>query len=173
MYIRSSEAKRENTTAEPKHSNAWKMIRNKVWYTTELSFLSASSASRPWKDLTWTNIQKLRWQSFGFFWPPSPLCWQFLPYESWHFWTTYPPLLVNVVCERPLTAYTHIIVTFNLFVQNYITTSIRFWPDYKRRRWSKIIFHTKIANLLFDNMKLKIIMLRISSTKLTFLIKSY
>ena len=31
----------------------------------------------------------------------NPLRWQFLPYERWHFWTTYPPLLVNVVCERP------------------------------------------------------------------------
>ena len=105
-YIRPSEAKRENTM-EPKHWNAWKTIRNKVWYTTEWSFLSASSASRPWKDLTWTNIHKLRWQVFGFVWPPTPLCWQFRPYESWHFWTTYPPLLQTVVCERPLLAYIH------------------------------------------------------------------
>ena len=22
--------------------------------------------------------------------------------QNWYFWTTYPPLLVNVICERPL-----------------------------------------------------------------------
>ena len=27
----------------------------------------------------------------------------FLDKKYIHFWTTYPPLLVNVVCERPLT----------------------------------------------------------------------
>ena len=31
----------------------------------------------------------------------TPLRWQFLPHKSWCFWTAYPPLLVNVVCERP------------------------------------------------------------------------
>ena len=36
------------------------------------------------------------------FFTTSPLRCQLLPYKSWHFWTTYPPLLVNVVCERPL-----------------------------------------------------------------------
>ena len=47
-------------------------------------------------------VQKLRWQIFGFFWPPNPLRWQFLPDKSWHFWTTYPLFLVNVVCERQI-----------------------------------------------------------------------
>ena len=28
-------------------------------------------------------VQKLRWQDFGFFWPPTPLCWHFLWYEHW------------------------------------------------------------------------------------------
>ena len=36
----------------------------------------------------------------------TPLRWHFLPYKSQHFWTTYPPPLVNVVCERPLSART-------------------------------------------------------------------
>ena len=36
-------------------------------------------------------VHKQRWQVFGFFWPPTSLCWQFLPYKSWSFWTTYPP----------------------------------------------------------------------------------
>ena len=47
-------------------------------------------------------VHKLRWQVFGFFWPPTALQWQFLPYKSSHFWTTYPTFLVKVVCERPL-----------------------------------------------------------------------
>ena len=33
---------------------------------------------------------------------PSLLSLHFLPYKSWHFQTTYPSLLINVVCERPL-----------------------------------------------------------------------
>ena len=41
----------------------------------------------------------------AFFLPHTLLGWHFLPYERWqknqYFWTTYPPLLVNVVCERP------------------------------------------------------------------------
>ena len=28
-------------------------------------------------------VHKLRWQDFGFFWPPTPLRWQFLRYERW------------------------------------------------------------------------------------------
>jgi hypothetical protein len=50
----------------------------------------------------WTtlgDVHKLLWQVFGFFWPPTPLRWHFLPYKTWHFWTTSPPLLLNVVCE--------------------------------------------------------------------------
>ena len=43
---------------------------------------------------------------FWLFWPPTPLRWHFLSYENWqkgqHFWTTYSPPLVNVVCEQPL-----------------------------------------------------------------------
>jgi hypothetical protein len=42
---------------------------------------------------------------FGFFWPPTPLRFHFLWYKSLQkvdFLTTYPPPLVNVVCERPL-----------------------------------------------------------------------
>ena len=31
--------------------------------------------------------------------------WQFLPYKNQRYWTTYPLLLVNVVCERPLRAF--------------------------------------------------------------------
>ena len=43
---------------------------------------------------------------FGFLWPPTPppltfsTLWKLT--KSQHFWTTYPPPLVNVVCERPL-----------------------------------------------------------------------
>ena len=41
----------------------------------------------------------------GFFWPPTNLG-HFLPYKGWQkvniFGTTYPPPLVNVVCERLL-----------------------------------------------------------------------
>ena len=36
---------------------------------------------------TWFNnlgvVHKLRWQDFGFFWPPTPLGWHFLWYERW------------------------------------------------------------------------------------------
>ena len=42
---------------------------------------------------------------FVFFWPPTPLRLHFLRYKSLQkvdFMTTYPPTLVNVVCERPL-----------------------------------------------------------------------
>ena len=38
------------------------------------------------------NVDKF----LAFFWPPTPLCWQFEPYKSLYFWTTYPPLLVNI-----------------------------------------------------------------------------
>ena len=41
------------------------------------------------------SVHKLRWQVFGFFWLPMLTL-------SRHFWTIYPPLLVNVVCERPV-----------------------------------------------------------------------
>ena len=47
-------------------------------------------------------VHKLRWQIFVSFWPSTSICLHLLPYESWHFLTTYPPLLVKVVCERPL-----------------------------------------------------------------------
>ena len=61
-------------------------------------------------------IHKVRWQLFVFFWPPTPLCWHFLPYKRWqksqHFWTSYPPLLVNVVCKRQLTQNGRGIQTF-------------------------------------------------------------
>ena len=45
-------------------------------------------------------FHKVHWQVFGFFdhLPPSLTS---LPYKSWHFLTTYPPPLVNVVYERP------------------------------------------------------------------------
>ena len=50
-----------------------------------------------------TNIYKHL--SLLYFWP-TPLIWHFLPYkhcqEILHFWSTYPPLLVNVVCRHPL-----------------------------------------------------------------------
>ena len=28
-------------------------------------------------------VHKLRWQDFGFSWPPTPLRWQFLSYKRW------------------------------------------------------------------------------------------
>ena len=40
-------------------------------------------------------VHKQRWQVFGCFWP----CVIFLPYKIDIFWLTYPPSLVNVVCE--------------------------------------------------------------------------
>ena len=50
--------------------------------------------------LTQGVVHKPRWQDFSFF--GGHLCWHFLWYERWHFWTTYlVPNLVNVVCERP------------------------------------------------------------------------
>jgi hypothetical protein len=40
----------------------------------------------------------------SFYWPNSPLRWHVLPYIGWQnvklFGTTYPPPLVNVICER-------------------------------------------------------------------------
>ena len=39
---------------------------------------------------------------FVLFWPPYPLRVHFLWYKKSLFLTTYPPPLVNVVCERPL-----------------------------------------------------------------------
>ena len=33
--------------------------------------------------LTLGVVHNIRWQNFGFFWPPTPLCWHFLPYECW------------------------------------------------------------------------------------------
>ena len=41
------------------------------------------------------------------FWPPTPLrsFSTFLPTKSQHFWTTYLPSLVNVVCEHPLSVW--------------------------------------------------------------------
>ena len=43
---------------------------------------------------------------FWLFWPPTPLCWPIFSLwtltKSQHFKTTYPPPLVNVVCERTL-----------------------------------------------------------------------
>ena len=54
------------------------------------------------------GILLLRWQNLGFFLTTYPLRWHFLPCKSWpkswHFWTTYPPYLVNVVKECPLRA---------------------------------------------------------------------
>ena len=53
-------------------------------------------------------ILSLRWQKFGFFFDHLPTIWNFLPCKSWpkscHFWTIYPPYLVNVVKECPLRA---------------------------------------------------------------------
>ena len=45
---------------------------------------------------------------FGFFWPPTPCVYIFYGinvYKKSNFLTTYPPPLVNVVCERPLTFF--------------------------------------------------------------------
>ena len=53
--------------------------------------------SRHYKGLFTNYLDK-----FLAFWPPTSLCLHFLPYESWHFLTTYPLVLVNIVCERPL-----------------------------------------------------------------------
>ena len=53
-------------------------------------------------------VHKLCWQDFGFFWPPTPLCWHFLWYERWQNIDifgppTYLPPLLNVVCEQAIT----------------------------------------------------------------------
>ena len=50
-------------------------------------------------------VHKLRWQVFGIFWPPIPLRLHFLPYKSWHFLTTYPPLLVNALFDYLPTSF--------------------------------------------------------------------
>ena len=52
-------------------------------------------------------VHRLRWQAFGFFWPPTPLRWHFLRYKRWQKvdilgQPTYLPCPVNVVCEQPL-----------------------------------------------------------------------
>ena len=44
-------------------------------------------------------VHKLRRQDFGFFWPPIPLPWHFLPYECWQKVDIFG--LVNIVCEWP------------------------------------------------------------------------
>ena len=84
------------------------------WFTTWCFFLDAyffffcrcASFLSVFFYALWCDIRghsKTTLTSFGlFFWPHTPLCWQFLPDKSWHFWATYPPFLVNVVCERPL-----------------------------------------------------------------------
>ena len=53
----------------------------------------------------------------------------FHPYKSWHFWATYLPLLVNVVCERPLTWY-HTCANVP-FVIGFVTTPFE-WKGNKR-----------------------------------------
>ena len=67
-------------------------------------------------------FHKLRWQVFSFFWPPNPLPWHFLPSKGWYFWSTYPPLHINVVCERPLT-----ILGSSTYVRNWYLLSILGW----------------------------------------------
>ena len=53
-------------------------------------------------------VHKLCWHDFGFFWPPTPLCWHFLWTKRWQRVDifgppSYLPRLVNIVCERPFT----------------------------------------------------------------------
>ena len=57
----------------------------------------------PGKESALGAVHKLCWQDFSFSWPPTPLRWHFHALtKSGHFWTTYLPCLVSVVCERPL-----------------------------------------------------------------------
>ena len=136
-YIRPSEAKRENTM-EPKHWNAWKMIRNKVWYTTEWSFLSASSASRPWKDLD--NMDKHSQTTLTSFWFCLTTYPTLLTVSTLWKLTTYPPILENVVCERPLTAYTHHSSFQSFCSELHYNVILILVSLYEKQRWSRIIF---------------------------------
>ena len=63
---------------------------------------------------TWMNVKqgavhKLRWQDFNFFLTTYPPCVDIFygmnVDSNGHFWTTYLPRLVNVVCERPLVQF--------------------------------------------------------------------
>ena len=54
--------------------------------------------------ITWGLLTKGMFTNnvLDFFDHLSPFVGSFYFIWIWHFWTTYPPLLVNVVCERPL-----------------------------------------------------------------------
>ena len=79
-------------------------------------------------------VHKLLWQVFGLFWPPTrPFVYTFYLIKFDIFWlSTYPPLLVNLVCERPLRVNTHcsknmfLNVEFNLKIDLEIRIKLTF-----------------------------------------------
>ena len=97
----------------------------------------------------WQHLSSLYKGSFknyvdkflAFFWPPTPLRLHFLPYESRNCWTTYQPLLVNIVCERPLTwkipvSSLKTVVMVELQLVHVVVTGclpkFKWWPENKR-----------------------------------------
>ena len=62
---------------------------------------------------TFTNyVHKLRWQNFGFFWPPTPLSWHFLWYERWQKVDIFGP---PTSCKRSLWTPPYIILAKVIF----------------------------------------------------------
>ena len=45
-------------------------------------------------------VHKLRWQEFGIFWPPTPLCWHFLWYKCWQNWAD--GILTGTIQKHPI-----------------------------------------------------------------------
>ena len=92
-------------------------------------------------------VHKLRWQVFGFFWLLTYPRWDFLSYKRWQSWqkvtfyglpSTYPPPLVNVVCERP----------YNTFLSNLSGNQ----TDWKQKQWDCLkmrIFQNPFCQLFF------------------------
>ena len=93
----------------------WKRFISNMKWAFQVPFISQMKSS--YHESTFatqklTCVFKVRGRSqttftkFGFFWPPTPLRLHFIWYESLqkvNFLITYPPPLVNVVCEQPLT----------------------------------------------------------------------
>ena len=91
----------------------WRYFEFQLYFLNVYSMLSVGGK---FSSLEWWSVQllvawkrqggvhKLHWQYFGFFDHLSPsltfsTLWTLT--KSRHFWTIYPPPLVNIVCKRP------------------------------------------------------------------------
>ena len=109
-------------------------IHNSIW-VARLSLWQSSSLCTLHTYLV--GVHKLRWQVFwGFDQLPSVLTFSNLKTltKTRHDWTTYPLLLVNVVCERPLTRIYFYIVEFILHTKYYIWLTVL---DLEFFKWTK------------------------------------